>query len=211
MALFRHSGCFSLFLSKQRGVKRCDGEMWARVASPLVLSRAFEEVGVQVVVSLPAQPFDTLSAALQIISTAVMTYTKHFDQHGRIKEIQYEIFRSLMYWITIQYDNMGRVTKREIKIGPFANTTKYGYEYDVDGQLQSVTLNEKMMWRYSYDLNGNLHLLNPLNSGRLTPLRYDLRDRITRIGDVQYRLDEDGFLRQRGAEIFEYNSKGQCV
>uniref|UniRef100_A0A672Y236 Teneurin transmembrane protein 3 n=1 Tax=Sphaeramia orbicularis TaxID=375764 RepID=A0A672Y236_9TELE len=147
----------------------------------------------------------------QIISTAVMTYTKHFDQHGRIKEIQYEIFRSLMYWITIQYDNMGRVTKREIKIGPFANTTKYGYEYDVDGQLQTVFLNEKMMWRYNYDLNGNLHLLNPGNSGRLTPLRYDLRDRITRLGDVQYRLDEDGFLRQRGAEIFEYNSKGLLV
>ncbi|XP_071263479.1 teneurin-3 isoform X4 [Salvelinus alpinus] len=144
----------------------------------------------------------------QIISTAVMTYTKHFDVHGRIKEIQYEIFRSLMYWITIQYDNMGRVTKREIKIGPFANTTKYGYEYDVDGQLQTVYLNEKMMWRYNYDLNGNLHLLNPGNSARLTPLRYDLRDRITRLGDVQYRLDDDGFLRQRGAEIFEYNSKG---
>ncbi|XP_061686583.1 teneurin-3 isoform X6 [Syngnathoides biaculeatus] len=147
----------------------------------------------------------------QIISTAVMTYTKHFDQHGRIKEIQYEIFRSLMYWVTIQYDNMGRVTKREIKIGPFANTTKYGYEYDVDGQLQTVSLNEKMMWRYNYDLNGNLHLLNPGNSGRLTPLRYDLRDRITRLGDVQYKLDEDGFLRQRGAEIFEYNSKGLLI
>lgn len=147
----------------------------------------------------------------QIISTAVMTYTKHFDVHGRIKEIQYEIFRSLMYWITIQYDNMGRVTKREIKIGPFANTTKYSYEYDVDGQLQTVYLNEKMMWRYSYDLNGNLHLLNPGNSARLTPLRYDLRDRITRLGDIQYRMDEDGFLRQRGTEIFEYNSKGLLV
>ncbi|XP_005989547.1 teneurin-3 [Latimeria chalumnae] len=144
----------------------------------------------------------------QIISTAVMTYTKHFDAHGRIKEIQYEIFRSLMYWITIQYDNMGRVTKREIKIGPFANTTKYAYEYDVDGQLQTVYLNDKIMWRYNYDLNGNLHLLNPSNSARLTPLRYDLRDRITRLGDVQYRLDEDGFLHQRGTEIFEYNSKG---
>ncbi|XP_043918466.1 teneurin-3 isoform X3 [Protopterus annectens] len=144
----------------------------------------------------------------QIISTAVMAYTKHFDAHGRIKEIQYEIFRSLMYWITIQYDNMGRVTKREIKIGPFANTTKYAYEYDVDGQLQTVYLNDKIVWRYNYDLNGNLHLLNPSNSARLTPLRYDLRDRITRLGDVQYRLDEDGFLHQRGTEVFEYNSKG---
>ncbi|KAK7922214.1 hypothetical protein WMY93_009116 [Mugilogobius chulae] len=147
----------------------------------------------------------------QIISTAVMTYTKHFDAHGRIKEIQYEIFRSLMYWITFQYDDVGRLTKRELKIGPFANTTKYSYEYDVDGQLMTVYLNEKVMWRYTYDLNGNLHLLNTGTSARLLPLRYDLRDRITRLGDIQYRMDEDGYLRQRGAEIFEYNSKGLLV
>ncbi|KAM9329352.1 teneurin-3 isoform 8-T8 [Gastrophryne carolinensis] len=145
---------------------------------------------------------------IKVISTAVMTYTKHFDAHGRVKEVRYDVLRSEMYRLTVQYDTMGRVTKREIKIGPFANTTKYAYEYDGDGQLQTVLLNEKIMWRYNYDLNGNLHLLNPSNSGRLTPLRYDLRDRITRLGDVQYRMDEDGFLRQRGTEIFEYSSKG---
>ncbi|XP_028815540.1 teneurin-3 isoform X2 [Denticeps clupeoides] len=145
----------------------------------------------------------------QIISTSVMTYTKHFDGHGRIKEIQYEVFRTLMYWTAYQYDSVGRVTKKEMKFGPFANSTKYTYEYDVDGQLQTVSLNDKATWRYNYDLNGNLHLMNPGNSPRLTPLRYDLRDRITRLGDTQYQLDEDGFLRQRGAEIFEYNSKGR--
>uniref|UniRef100_A0A8C2H6W3 Si:dkey-237h12.3 n=1 Tax=Cyprinus carpio TaxID=7962 RepID=A0A8C2H6W3_CYPCA len=138
----------------------------------------------------------------QIISTSVMTYTKHLDGHGRVREIQYELFRSLLFWITVQYDDMGRVTKREMKIGPFANATKYSYEYDVDGQLQTVYLNEKMTWRYSYDLNGNIHLLSPANSARIMPLRYDLRDRITRLGDLQYELDEDGFLRQRGSEIF---------
>ncbi|XP_018431727.1 PREDICTED: teneurin-3 [Nanorana parkeri] len=145
---------------------------------------------------------------IKVISTAVMTYTKHFDAHGRVREVRYDVLRSEMYRLTVQYDSMGRVTKREIKIGPFANTTKYAYEYDGDGQLQTVLLNEKIMWRYNYDLNGNLHLLNLGNSIRLIPLRYDLRDRITRLGDVQYRMDEDGFLRQRGTEIFEYSSKG---
>ncbi|XP_067842362.1 teneurin-4 isoform X6 [Heptranchias perlo] len=144
----------------------------------------------------------------QIITTAVMTHTKHFDAYGRVKEVQYEIFRSLMYWMTVQYDNMGRVVKRELKVGPYANTSRYAYEYDTDGQLQTVSLNDKPLWRYSYDLNGNLHLLSPGNSARLTPLRYDLRDRITRLGEVQYRVDEDGFLRQRGNVIFEYNSAG---
>uniref|UniRef100_A0A8C7DY81 Tox-GHH domain-containing protein n=1 Tax=Naja naja TaxID=35670 RepID=A0A8C7DY81_NAJNA len=116
-----------------------------------------------------------------------------------------------MYWMTVQYDNMGRVVKKELKVGPYANTTRYSYEYDADGQLQTVSINEKPLWRYSYDLNGNLHLLSPSNSARLTPLRYDLRDRITRLGDVQYKMDEDGFLRQRGNDIFEYNSAGLLI
>uniref|UniRef100_A0A670YPK4 Teneurin-2 n=1 Tax=Pseudonaja textilis TaxID=8673 RepID=A0A670YPK4_PSETE len=144
----------------------------------------------------------------QIITTAVMTLSKHFDTHGRIKEVQYEMFRSLMYWMTVQYDSMGRVTKRELKLGPYANTTKYTYDYDGDGQLQSVAVNDRPNWRYNYDLNGNLHLLNPGNSIRLMPLRYDLRDRITRLGDMQYKIDDDGFLCQRGSDTFEYNSKG---
>ncbi|CAM4356869.1 unnamed protein product [Lepidochelys olivacea] len=147
----------------------------------------------------------------QIITTAVMTHTKHFDAYGRMKEVQYEIFRSLMYWMTVQYDNMGRVVKKELKVGPYANTSRYSYEYDADGQLQTVSINDKPLWRYSYDLNGNLHLLSPGNSARLTPLRYDLRDRITRLGDVQYKMDEDGFLRQRGNDIFEYNSAGLLI
>nr|XP_032827140.1 teneurin-3-like isoform X4 [Petromyzon marinus] len=147
----------------------------------------------------------------QIITTAVMTLTKHFDGYGRVKEVQYEIYRSLMYWMVLQYDNLGRVSKRELKVGPYANTTKYTYEYDADGQLQSVSINEKVTWRYSYDLNGNLYLLNPGNSARLTPLRYDLRDRINRLGDIRYVADEDGFLKQRGSDSFEYNSNGQLI
>ncbi|XP_053702801.1 teneurin-4 isoform X2 [Synchiropus splendidus] len=147
----------------------------------------------------------------QIITTAVMTHTKHFDAYGRVKEVQYEIFRSLTYWMMVQYDNMGRVVAKELKVGPYANTTRYTYEYDADSQLQVVSVNDKPLWRYSYDLNGNLHLLSPGNSARLTPLRYDIRDRITRLGDVQYRVDEDGFLRQRGNDYFEYDSAGLLV
>uniref|UniRef100_A0A8C5EP65 Teneurin-4 n=1 Tax=Gouania willdenowi TaxID=441366 RepID=A0A8C5EP65_GOUWI len=147
----------------------------------------------------------------QLITTAVMTHTKHFDAYGRVKEVQYEIFRSLMYWMMVQYDNMGRVVAKELKVGPYANTTRYTYEYDADGQLQVVSINDKPLWRYSYDLNGNLHLLSPGNSARLTPLRYDIRDRITRLGDVQYRIDEDGFLKQRGNDYFDYNSAGLLI
>ncbi|XP_074180389.1 teneurin-1 isoform X5 [Rhinolophus sinicus] len=144
----------------------------------------------------------------QVITTTVMKHTKIFSANGQVIEVQYEILKAIAYWMTIQYDNMGHMVICDIRVGVDANITRYFYEYDADGQLQTVSVNDKTQWRYSYDLNGNINLLNHGNSARLTPLRYDLRDRITRLGEIQYKMDEDGFLRQRGNDIFEYNSNG---
>ncbi|XP_040484163.1 teneurin-1 isoform X2 [Ursus maritimus] len=144
----------------------------------------------------------------QVITTTVMKHTKIFSANGQVIEVQYEILKAIAYWMTIQYDNMGRTVICDIRVGVDANITRYFYEYDADGQLQTVSVNDKTQWRYSYDLNGNINLLSHGNSARLTPLRYDLRDRITRLGEIQYKMDEDGFLRQRGNDIFEYNSNG---
>uniref|UniRef100_A0A671DUT9 Teneurin-1 n=1 Tax=Rhinolophus ferrumequinum TaxID=59479 RepID=A0A671DUT9_RHIFE len=144
----------------------------------------------------------------QVITTTVMKHTKIFSANGQVIEVQYEILKAIAYWMTIQYDNMGHMVICDIRVGVDANITRYFYEYDADGQLQTVSVNDKTQWRYSYDLNGNINLLSHGNSARLTPLRYDLRDRITRLGEIQYKMDEDGFLRQRGNDIFEYNSNG---
>ncbi|KAL2095166.1 hypothetical protein ACEWY4_009885 [Coilia grayii] len=144
----------------------------------------------------------------QVITTHAMKHTKISNANGQVIEVQYEILKAIAYWMTVQYDSMGRVTVCDIRIGVDSNITRYSYEYDVDGQLQAVSVNERPQWRYSYDLNGNINLLSHGNSARLTPLRYDLRDRITRLGEIQYRVDEDGFLRQRGSVLFEYSSNG---
>uniref|UniRef100_A0A4X2K1S5 Teneurin-1 n=1 Tax=Vombatus ursinus TaxID=29139 RepID=A0A4X2K1S5_VOMUR len=144
----------------------------------------------------------------QVITTTVMKHTKIFSANGQVIEVQYEILKAIAYWMTIQYDTMGRMVICDIRVGVEANITRYFYEYDADGQLQTVSVNDKTQWRYSYDLNGNINLLSHGNSARLTPLRYDLRDRITRLGEIQYKMDEDGFLRQRGNDIFDYNSNG---
>ncbi|XP_078268670.1 teneurin-1 isoform X1 [Rhinoraja longicauda] len=144
----------------------------------------------------------------QIITTAVMTHTKKFNANGQVREVQFEILRSITYWMTVQYDNMGRTIMCEVRVGPDANLTKHSYEYDADGQLQTVSINNKPQWRYNYDLNGNINLMSYENSAHVTPLRYDLRDRINRFGEVPYRMDEDGFLQQRGDTMFDYNSNG---
>uniref|UniRef100_A0A6I8NE21 Teneurin-1 n=1 Tax=Ornithorhynchus anatinus TaxID=9258 RepID=A0A6I8NE21_ORNAN len=144
----------------------------------------------------------------QVITTTVMKHTKIFSANGQVIEVQYEILKAIAYWMTVQYDTVGRVVICDIRVGVDANVTRYSYEYDADGQLQAVAVDDRTQWRYGYDLNGNVNLLSHGNSARLTPLRYDLRDRITRLGEIQYKMDEDGFLRQRGNEVFEYNSNG---
>ncbi|KAF3838050.1 hypothetical protein F7725_009818 [Dissostichus mawsoni] len=131
-----------------------------------------------------------------------------FNSYGQVVEVQYEILKSIAYWMTIQYDSAGRTTTCDIRVGVDNNVTRYTYEYDADSQLQSASVNERPQWRYSYDLNGNINLLSHGTSARLTPLRYDQRDRITHLGELQYNVDDDGFLRQRANDLFDYNSNG---
>ncbi|XP_017559200.1 teneurin-1 [Pygocentrus nattereri] len=144
----------------------------------------------------------------QVITTHAMKHTKIFNAYGQVIEVQYEILKSIAYWMTVQYDNMGRTIICDIRVGVEGNITRYSYEYDADSQLQTVLMNDRPQWRYSYDLNGNINLLSHGTSARLTPLRYDLRDRITRLGEIQYKMDDDGFLRMRGNDMFDYNSNG---
>uniref|UniRef100_A0A3Q2D415 Teneurin-1-like n=1 Tax=Cyprinodon variegatus TaxID=28743 RepID=A0A3Q2D415_CYPVA len=144
----------------------------------------------------------------QVITTHLMKHTKVFNSYGQVVEVQYEILKSIAYWMTIQYDSAGRVTTCDIRVGVDSNVTRYTYEYDADSQLQSAWVNERPQWRYGYDLNGNINLLSHGTSSRLTPLRYDQRDRITHLGELQYSVDDDGFLRQRANDLFDYNSNG---
>ncbi|XP_061642682.1 teneurin-1 isoform X2 [Phyllopteryx taeniolatus] len=144
----------------------------------------------------------------QVITTHLMKHTKVFNSYGQVVEVQYEILKSIAYWMTIQYDSAGRATTCDIRVGVDSNVTRYTYEYDADSQLQSAAVNERPQWRYSYDLNGNINLLSHGTSARLVPLRYDQRDRITHLGEIQYSVDEDGFLRQRANDFFDYNSNG---
>uniref|UniRef100_A0A4W4DYT4 Teneurin transmembrane protein 1 n=1 Tax=Electrophorus electricus TaxID=8005 RepID=A0A4W4DYT4_ELEEL len=144
----------------------------------------------------------------QVITTHTMKHTKISNANGQLVEVQYEILKAIAFWMTLQYDSLGRVTSCEVRVGVEGNVTRRSYEYDADGQLQAAAVDERPQWRYSYDLNGNINLLSTGASARLTPLRYDLRDRITRLGELQYRTDQDGFLRSRGTLLFLYTSRG---
>lgn len=74
----------------------------------------------------------------QVITTHAMKHTKISNANGQVIEVQYEILKAIAYWMTIQYDSMGRITVCDIRIGVDSNITRYSYEYDADGQLQAV-------------------------------------------------------------------------
>ena len=101
-----------------------------------------------------------------MITTHVMKHTKVFSSYGQVVEVQYEILKSIAYWMTVQYDAAGRTTSCDIRVGVDSNVTRYSYEYDADSQLQSASVNERPQWRYSYDLNGNINLLSHGTSAR---------------------------------------------
>ena len=119
----------------------------------------------------PISPCDWL----QVITTHLMKHTKVFNSYGQVVEVQYEILKSIAYWMTLQYDAAGRTTTCDIRVGVDSNVTRYAYEYDADSQLQSASVNERPQWRYSYDLNGNINLLSHGTSARYAVLPSRLR------------------------------------
>uniref|UniRef100_A0A3B5M6D2 EGF-like domain-containing protein n=1 Tax=Xiphophorus couchianus TaxID=32473 RepID=A0A3B5M6D2_9TELE len=76
----------------------------------------------------------------QVITTHLMKHTKVFNSYGQVVEVQYEILKSIAYWMTIQYDSAGRITTCDIRVGVDSNVTQYTYEYDADSQLQSASV-----------------------------------------------------------------------
>uniref|UniRef100_A0A3P9HJX5 Teneurin transmembrane protein 1 n=1 Tax=Oryzias latipes TaxID=8090 RepID=A0A3P9HJX5_ORYLA len=142
----------------------------------------------------------------QVITTQLMKHTKVFNSYGQVVEVQYEILKSIAYWMTIQYDSAGRTTTCDIRVGVDSNVTRYTYEYDADSQLQSASVNDLGMSASHFEILLKQKVLS--FTFRLTPLRYDQRDRITHLGELQYSVDEDGFLRQRANDLFDYNSNG---
>lgn len=57
-------------------------------------------------------------------------------------------------WIAWEYDNFGRVSKRE-----YSNGNSIKFEYDEYSQIKRVVENEKIEWEYFYKPNGMLKLL----------------------------------------------------
>lgn len=67
----------------------------------------------------------------------------------------------------------------------------------------------QVTWSYSVDENSNINEMT-YHSSRTT-LEINANNQVETAADTSYIYDEDGFLVQRGAEVFEYNSMNRLV
>ncbi|XP_076799431.1 teneurin-3-like isoform X4 [Clavelina lepadiformis] len=150
-----------------------------------------------------------LAPNLYAVGNEISTLTKQIDNNGRIVETEVDSYGSISFNMEVKYDVGGRVSTLKLTIGMYANATKLDYTYNSRGALKRVSVNDATKWLYSYDMDGKL--LSVDNQGTQKELRYDSEGRLTSFGDIQYVFDTDGFLRQRGNEVFEYDSMGHLV
>ncbi len=92
-----------------------------------------------------------------------------------------------VYSVDYTRDKLGRITQKvEILQGV---TTTFDYEYDLLGQLASVTTNGTTTTTYNFDDNGNRTHVNGIAVGT-----FDAQDRLTQHGNNQYLYTDNGDL-----------------
>ena len=139
--------------------------------------------------------FGPLGAPSQI-SDGTMSVTYTYDNYGRPTTRTAAVAGNPVYSVDISYDNTGIIkSKTETVNGAVAEST---FTYDRNKQLTGVSGGGTES--YTYDVNGN----------RLTDgATYDAQDRLTKLGDVTYQFNADGFLSQRGSDAFDYTAQGE--
>jgi RHS repeat-associated protein len=146
--------------------------------------------------------------ALSQISDTASTTSYGYDLLARIATRNHQVSSLATYAMQLSYDTVGRITGKTDTAGGITHT--YAYAYDLNGQLTEVQRDNVVSEHYAYDLNGN-RTSRQLGSGPLEAASYDSQDRLIQLGAVAYQFNADGFLTQRGANTFQYNTRGQLL
>jgi YD repeat-containing protein len=134
--------------------------------------------------------------------------TREYDGYGRLGDLKIHFDNSIRYMLQINYDQTGRVHQWRRLIGQ-TDTQAVEYIYDIDSHLTDVLVEGQTMWAYAYDPNGNIKKIT--ENGKTRHLDFDVGDKITLFGELQYKYDDDGLTAQRGMDHVDFNSLGQLT
>lgn len=130
---------------------------------------------------------------LEIIFDNYVIIFRSYDKYGRVEIVQYRFDRDSVLIFKIGYDEYNRIYRWERNVN--GDVIKYLYFYDKDSNIEEVYINGAFVWRFSYSNNGNVKRL--IRNGEFVDLEYDFGDRISKLGNKNYKFDEDGFMVKR--------------
>lgn len=129
----------------------------------------------------------------EIIFDNYVIIFRSYDKYGRVEIVQYRFDRDSVLIFKVGYDEYNRIYRWERNVN--GDEIKYLYFYDKDSNIEEVYINGAFVWRFSYSNNGNVKRL--IRNGEFVDLEYDFGDRISKLGNKNYKFDEDGFMVKR--------------
>ncbi len=125
------------------------------------------------------------------LSQGNVTETWSYSQYAELSGQTSTYAGSPLLNISYARDALGRITtKTEVRSGA---TKVYGYTYDDQGRLETVTLDGVVIEEFTYDANGNRLSAYTQGEGTITGV-YDDQDRLISYGDFSYTYTENGEL-----------------
>lgn len=131
-----------------------------------------------------------------------------YDGSGRIIGRSYKVAGQPAASLTLGFDAQSRVISRTLTIGGASQTRAYAY--NADSQLLAVAYDGVEKERYAYDVNGNRSSRRTVGVATQTAT-FNAADRILTQGGVQYQVNPDGYVTQRGADTFQYDVRGELT
>ncbi|MBP8298009.1 MAG: RHS repeat protein, partial [Burkholderiales bacterium] len=146
--------------------------------------------------------------ALSKISDGGLNVTYVYDTLGRITSRTHTVGNVAVYSAQLTYGISGRIASRTETIGGVSHSQVY--TYDLDGRLTGVQRDGVADEIYAYDVRGN-RTSRTIGAGAAQVATYDAQDRLQQRATVTYVVNADGFLAQRGADTFQYSTRGQLL
>lgn len=137
------------------------------------------------------------------IDDGVLDVDIEYDYLGREVTRAHLVAGFEVYRIELEFDASGRISRKTETVDGTERVRDY--TYDDDGQLFEVLLDGVLSEAYTYDDNGNR------DSTLAVTASYDVQDILIVVGGVAYTFDDDGFLVQRGSDLFEYSVRGELL